>query len=89
MVRTPRASKLRRADSTLTQKKPSDGLRRMAPDEVAGAVLFLVSDLASGISGQTLFVDGAMGCKNPAGGINEYTPIMNSAKENAATGLPG
>ena len=88
-VATPRASKLRRASSTLTQKKPADGLRRMTPDEVAGAVLFLVSDLASGVSGQTLFVDGAMGCKNPAGGINEYTPIMNSAKENAAAGLPG
>jgi NAD(P)-dependent dehydrogenase (short-subunit alcohol dehydrogenase family) len=88
-VATPRASQLRRANSTLTQKKPADGLRRMAPDEVAGAVLFLVSDLASGVSGQTLFVDGAMGCKNPAGGINEYAPIMNSAKENAAAGLSG
>jgi NAD(P)-dependent dehydrogenase (short-subunit alcohol dehydrogenase family) len=88
-VATPRASQLRNARSTQAQQKPSDGLRRMQPDEVAGAVLFLVSDLASGVSGQTLFVDGAMGCKNPAGGINEYTPIMNSAKENAAAGLPG
>lgn len=88
-VATPRASQLRNTNSTMTQKKPADGLRRMQADEVAGAVLFLVSDLASGVSGQTLFVDGAMGCKNPAGGINEYTPIMNSAKENAAAGLAG
>jgi NAD(P)-dependent dehydrogenase (short-subunit alcohol dehydrogenase family) len=88
-VATPRASQLRNANSTMTQKKPADGIRRMQPDEVAGAVLFLVSDLASGVSGQTLFVDGAASCKNPAGGVNEYTTIMNSAKENAEAGLPG
>jgi NAD(P)-dependent dehydrogenase (short-subunit alcohol dehydrogenase family) len=88
-VATPRASQLRNSNSRPADRAPSDGLRRMTPDEVAGAVLFLVSDLASGVSGQTLFVDGAMGCKNPAGGINEYTPIMNSARENAAAGLPG
>ena len=88
-IATPRASQLRNANSTLTQQKPDDGLRLMQPDEIAGAVLFLVSDLAAGVSGQTLFVDGALGCKNPLGGINEYTPIMNSAKENAAAGLPG
>jgi NAD(P)-dependent dehydrogenase (short-subunit alcohol dehydrogenase family) len=88
-VATPRASQLRNSKSTMTEKKPADGLRRMQPDEVASAVLFLVSDLASGVSGQTLYVDGAMGCKNPAGGVIEYTAVMNSAKENAAAGLPG
>ena len=34
-------------------------LRRLGtPDDMAGAVLFLVSDLSSWISGQTLIVDG-------------------------------
>jgi len=88
-VATPRASQLNRGDDSKAQEKSADGLRRMQPDEIAGAVLFLVSDLASGVSGQTLFVDGAMGCKNPAGGVIEYTRVMNSAKENAAAGLPG
>jgi 3-oxoacyl-[acyl-carrier protein] reductase len=31
-----------------------------SPDDIAGAVLFLVSDLATYITGQTLVVDGGM-----------------------------
>jgi NAD(P)-dependent dehydrogenase (short-subunit alcohol dehydrogenase family) len=33
------------------------------PEDVAGAILFLVSDLAAYVSGATLFVDGAMGVR--------------------------
>jgi NAD(P)-dependent dehydrogenase (short-subunit alcohol dehydrogenase family) len=88
-VATPRASKLGDANASETRTSSADGMRRMEPNEVASAVAFLVSGLASGVSGQTLFVDGAMSCKNPAGGVTEYTSVMNSAKHNAAAGVPG
>jgi NAD(P)-dependent dehydrogenase (short-subunit alcohol dehydrogenase family) len=37
--------------------------RRGSPEEVAGAVLFLLSDLSSYITGQTLLVDGGLNLK--------------------------
>jgi NAD(P)-dependent dehydrogenase (short-subunit alcohol dehydrogenase family) len=88
-VATPRASRLENANASRPTSTVADGLRRMMPEEVASAILFLVSDLAGGVSGQTLFVDGAMSCKNPAGGVPEYTAVMNAAKDNAASGVPG
>jgi NAD(P)-dependent dehydrogenase (short-subunit alcohol dehydrogenase family) len=39
--------------------------RMGAPADIAGALLFLVSDLAAFVSGQTLVVDGAVGAKFP------------------------
>jgi NAD(P)-dependent dehydrogenase (short-subunit alcohol dehydrogenase family) len=44
------------AEETIARRMP---LRRLGePDDIAGAALFLVSDLASWITGQTLVVDG-------------------------------
>jgi NAD(P)-dependent dehydrogenase (short-subunit alcohol dehydrogenase family) len=64
-----------------------DGHRRMMPSEIANAVLFLTSDLASGISGQTLVIDSALSSKNPAGGVTEYTKLMKTAGEIAKAGI--
>jgi len=35
------------------------------PEDVAGAVLFLVSDLAAYVTGQVLYVDGGWGIGDP------------------------
>ncbi len=41
-------------------------LRRVAePSDIAGALLYLVSDLAAYVSGQVLAVDGGVGAKFP------------------------
>jgi NAD(P)-dependent dehydrogenase (short-subunit alcohol dehydrogenase family) len=85
-VRTPRASKYRGSGSSERRSTVSDGLRLMTPPEVASAVLFLASDLAAGISGQTLVVDSGLSAKNPAGGVKEYAAVMEAANEQAKAG---
>jgi 2-deoxy-D-gluconate 3-dehydrogenase len=48
---------------TMVDKIP---LRRLAqPDDMAGAVLFLASDLAAYVTGQTLYIDGGWGLGDP------------------------
>jgi NAD(P)-dependent dehydrogenase (short-subunit alcohol dehydrogenase family) len=46
-------------EATMTRKIPLGRLGR--PDDMAGAVAFLVSDLAAYVTGQTIYVDGGWG----------------------------
>jgi NAD(P)-dependent dehydrogenase (short-subunit alcohol dehydrogenase family) len=82
-VSTPRTSQYSAGAASARPSAASDGLRRMTPSEIAAAVTFLASDLAAGISGQTLIVDSGMTCKNPAGGVTEYASIMRAGREQA------
>lgn len=59
-VLTPRVAKLL-GDEGRKAQEPNVPLRRMAvPSDVAGAILFLSSDLSAFINGQTLIVDGGV-----------------------------
>ena len=55
---------------------PSDGRRSLSPAEIAQGILFLSSDLASGVSGQTLTIDAGLACGNPVGTLPELTALM-------------
>jgi len=63
-VRTPRIE-ASWADGSIP-RPDTDTLSRMAlPDDIAGSILFLVSDLARRVTGQTLVVDGGATTKFP------------------------
>jgi NAD(P)-dependent dehydrogenase (short-subunit alcohol dehydrogenase family) len=86
-VATERSSQYGGRDGAQRASAAVDGLRRMTPPEVASAVAFLASDLAAGISGQTLVVDSGMACKNPAGGVAEYDAVMKAGQAHAAAAM--
>jgi len=86
-VSTPRASKYRGDGASGRKSSLGEGLRVVEPAEVAGAVAFLVSGLASGISGQTLVVDSGLSTRNPAGGVSEYSAVMQAADERDQAGI--
>jgi len=51
--------------------------RRVAPDEIAGAVLFFLSDLSGGVTGQCLNVDAGASANSPLGTGPEYLETTN------------
>ena len=66
VVWTPRVSALL-GDAGRERNEANTPLRRVAqPSDIAAALLFLCSDLAGYVSGQTLVVDGAVGAKFPS-----------------------
>jgi NAD(P)-dependent dehydrogenase (short-subunit alcohol dehydrogenase family) len=65
MVWTPRISAIV-PEELKRRNEENTPLGRVAiPADIAGAALFLVSDLASYVNGQTLTVDGGVGVKFP------------------------
>ena len=65
VVWTPRVSKYL-GDEGLERNRANTPLRRVAqPADIAAAILFLVCDLSSYVTGQTLVVDGGVGAKFP------------------------
>jgi NAD(P)-dependent dehydrogenase (short-subunit alcohol dehydrogenase family) len=65
MVATPRISAAL-GESGISEQGANSPLGTVArPKDIAAALLFLVSDLAAYVSGQTLVVDGAVGVKFP------------------------
>ena len=46
------------------------------PSEIAQGILFLSSDLASGVSGQTFTIDAGLACGNPVGTLPELAALM-------------
>jgi NAD(P)-dependent dehydrogenase (short-subunit alcohol dehydrogenase family) len=63
-VRTPRVMQFTAGEDP--QAHP-DGRRSVSTGEIANGVLFLASDLASGITGQTLTIDAGLALGHPAG----------------------
>jgi NAD(P)-dependent dehydrogenase (short-subunit alcohol dehydrogenase family) len=65
VVWTPRVSEFL-GEEGRTRNEANTPLRRIAdPADIAAAILFLSSDLASFVTGQTLVVDGGVGAKFP------------------------
>ena len=55
------------SDAAKNSRNPSDSVIFSEPEELANAIVFLLSDLASGISGQNLTVDRALSTKFSGG----------------------
>jgi NAD(P)-dependent dehydrogenase (short-subunit alcohol dehydrogenase family) len=86
-VATPRASKYSNNRGPRESGPFAEGHRLMMPPEIASAVLFLASDLAIGVSGQTIVVDSGLSSRNPAGGLAEYGAMAKNAAKIVAEGL--
>ena len=76
MIATPRvrgAFEAQGTDVTATARDEGVTLGRFGePEEIAGALVFLVSDLSSFITGQTLIVDGGVRAAFPHAGVSPF-----------------
>lgn len=52
--------------------------RRVKPEEVAALALFLLSDLASVVTGQTITADAGVTSRMPSGGLDRWAPYLES-----------
>src|ERR1700728_622909 len=50
--------------------------RKLMPEEVASVALFLISDLAVMITGQTITVDAGVTSRMPSGGLERWAPYL-------------
>jgi NAD(P)-dependent dehydrogenase (short-subunit alcohol dehydrogenase family) len=50
--------------------------RKLKPEEVSSVALFLISDLASMITGQTITVDAGVTSRMPSGGLERWAPFL-------------
>ncbi len=69
------------SDAAKSSRNPSDSVTFSEPEELANAITFLLSDLASGISGQNLTVDRALSTKF-SGGTRRSRKEMLELKQN-------
>lgn len=72
-VRTPRVMQFTRGEDPHAHP---DGRRSVSTEEIANGVLFLISELASGVTGQTLTIDAGMSCAHPAGHLFHFAEMI-------------
>ena len=72
-VRTPRVMRFTKGEDPHAHP---DGRRSVSTAEIANGVLFLTSELASGMTGQTLTIDAGMSCAHPAGHLFHFADMI-------------
>jgi NAD(P)-dependent dehydrogenase (short-subunit alcohol dehydrogenase family) len=72
-VRTPRVMQFTAGEDPHADP---DGRRSVSTAEIANGVLFLASELASGVTGQTLTIDAGMSCAHPAGHLFHFAEMI-------------
>ena len=72
-VRTPRVMQFTKGEDPHAHP---DGRRSVSTAEIANGVLFFASELASGITGQTLTIDAGMSCAHPAGHLFHFAEMI-------------
>lgn len=72
-IRTPRIGEIIPPEFDISDQEPV--VRALEPEEVSGTILFLASDLSSGINGQVISVDGGLKARAPGGTLRAYELI--------------
>jgi NAD(P)-dependent dehydrogenase (short-subunit alcohol dehydrogenase family) len=79
-IETPRvmARRQRQTESVYDPERWNPLGRKVKPEEVAALALFLLSDLASVITGQTITADAGVTSRMPSGGLERWSPYLES-----------